>query len=245
MEEEELEWYPAPPNTSATFLNQKGGPRFEEEVGMEKDTEDKRISQLYSLSAASDEESDNSRRDRKRRDREEKTRGRKDSRSPEERRQRRDKSRERGKEDSRRDRRDSDVKRRSSLDSTRNRNVSCSSADSEFSRSFHSEHSNFSSASKHAESKTRNDSTRRSSFDGGRYENRGREDIREANREKESEKVRTEEESSRSERGRGARLDGENGEGGGRPKKDLPANLLDIFSQIAQFEKERGVRPKK
>lgn len=28
-------------------------------------------------------------------------------------------------------------------------------------------------------------------------------------------------------------------------KKDLPANLLNIFSQIEQFEKEKGVRPKK
>lgn len=30
----------------------------------------------------------------------------------------------------------------------------------------------------------------------------------------------------------------------GRPRKELPSNLLDIFSQIAQFEKEKGIKPK-
>ena len=38
-----------------------------------------------------------------------------------------------------------------------------------------------------------------------------------------------------------------NGQGSsdGSDKKALPANLLDIFSQIAQFEKEKGGKPKK
>ncbi|KAG8003208.1 Tetratricopeptide repeat protein 14, partial [Nibea albiflora] len=78
-EEDEVEWYPAPPNTSATFLNQKGGPGFgekDEEEIEQKDSEERRISQLYSLSAASDgEESDSARGERKKRDTEEGKRG--------------------------------------------------------------------------------------------------------------------------------------------------------------------------
>ncbi|KAM7011870.1 tetratricopeptide repeat protein 14 [Tautogolabrus adspersus] len=183
-EEDEVEWCPAPPNTSATFLNQKGGPGFGEEEVEEKDAEDRRISQLYSLSAASDdEESDSSRKERKRRDREESRTGTKRnslSRSPgrEERgsrsSERRNKSRDGGKEDSRID---SDSKRRSSLDGDRKRKVSCSSADSEYLRRSGSKSEYLAksgSASKHQESRRRHDSPRRNSFDGGRYENRGR-----------------------------------------------------------------------
>ncbi|XP_073332046.1 tetratricopeptide repeat protein 14 [Pagrus major] len=265
-EEDELEWYPAPPNTSATFLNQKGGPGFgerDEEEAEEKDAEERRISQLYSLSAASDDdESDSSRKDRKRRDREEgRTRRGKNSlnRSPEraERRSRskekRDKSRERGKEDNRKDSRDSASRRRSSLDENRKRKVSCSSAESEYSRksSFKSEYfGNSGSASKHLESRMRHDSSKRNSFDGGRYENRGRE-VEEAQREKDR-KGKVEEESSRSEIGNSRRSEvagnhkqsGLTSLSGGGPKKDLPSNLMDIFNQIAQFEKEKKVKPK-
>ncbi len=263
-----MEWYPAPPNTSATFLNQKGGPGFGEKGGEEvdeRDVEDRRICQLYSLSAASDdEESDSSRRERKRRDRDEsKTRRRKSSlsRSPEREErmsrsgERRDKSRERGKEDNKKDRRDSDSKRRSSLDENRKRKVSCSSAESGYSRksSVKSEYlGNSGSASKHLESRMRHDSSKRNSFDGDRYENRGREEIQEVDDAK-REKGKVEEESSRSVGGNRKRSDGagnHNRQGGltsvtgGTTKKDLPSNLLDIFSQIAQFEKEKGVRPK-
>ncbi|KAM7011943.1 tetratricopeptide repeat protein 14-like [Tautogolabrus adspersus] len=60
-EEDEVEWYPAPPNTSATFLNQKGGPGFGEEEVEEKDAEDRTLS-----AASDDEESDSSRKERKR-----------------------------------------------------------------------------------------------------------------------------------------------------------------------------------
>ncbi|GLD49551.1 tetratricopeptide repeat protein 14 [Lates japonicus] len=270
QDEDEVEWYPAPPNTSATFLNQKGGPVFgerDDEEVEEKDAEERRISQLYSLSAASEnEESDSSQRDRKRRDREEsRTRRRKNSlsRSPEREerrsksRERRDKNRERRKEDNRRN---SDSNRRTSLDETRKRKVSCSSADSEYSRksSVRSEYSGYSaSASKHPENRARRDSSKRNSFDGGRYENRGREEICDAEdvkREKESRKGGVEEVSSRSDRGLCKRSEsagnhkeqrGVTSVPGERPKKDLPANLLDIFNQIAQFEKEKGVRPKK
>ncbi|XP_049443528.1 tetratricopeptide repeat protein 14 isoform X1 [Epinephelus fuscoguttatus] len=270
--EDELEWYPAPPNTSATFLNQKGGPRFgerDEEEVVEKDAEERRISQLYSLSAASeDEESDSSRRVKKRREREEsRTRGRKNSQSrsleTEERgsrsRERRDRSRERGKEDNRKDRRGSESRRRSSLDENRKRKVSCSSAESDYSRksSSRSEYlGNSGSAYKHLESRMRHDSSRRNSLDGGRCENRGRGDIREveeAKREKDSRKGR-EDESNRSDGGNSRKSEGAGNNNnkqnsltpvpGGEPKKDLPSNLLDIFNQIAQFEKEKGVRPK-
>uniref|UniRef100_A0A671VQ16 Tetratricopeptide repeat domain 14 n=1 Tax=Sparus aurata TaxID=8175 RepID=A0A671VQ16_SPAAU len=264
-EEDELEWYPAPPDTSATFLNQKGGPGFgerDEEEADEKDADERRISQLYSLSAASDdEESDSSRRDGKRRDREEsRTRRGKSSlnRSLEraERRSRssekRDKSRERGKEDNRKDRRDSASSRRSSLDENRKRKVSCSSAESGYSRksSYKSEYFvNSGSASKHSESRMRHDSSKRNSFDGGRYENRGRE-VEEAQREKDR-KGKVEDESSRSEIGNSRRAEvagnhkqsGLTSLSGGGPKKDLPSNLMDIFNQIAKFEKEKKVRP--
>ncbi|XP_042272881.1 tetratricopeptide repeat protein 14 isoform X2 [Thunnus maccoyii] len=264
-EEEELEWYPAPPNTSATFLNQKGGPGFgerdeeeEEEVEekiKEKDGEDRRISQLYSLSAASeDEESNSSRRERKKGDREG-SRGRRRkstlSRSPE-REERRSRSRERRDV---KDRRNSDSKRRSSLDENRKRKVSCSSVESEYSRKSNLKPEypgNSGSASKHLESRRRSDSSQRSFFNGGRYENKGREEIWEGDEvktEKESRKRRAEEESrsgSRSDGGHGKRLDGGmTSVPGERPKKELPANLLDIFNQIAQFEKEKGVKPKK
>uniref|UniRef100_A0A8D0CWL2 Uncharacterized protein n=1 Tax=Sander lucioperca TaxID=283035 RepID=A0A8D0CWL2_SANLU len=132
-------------------------------------------------------------------------------------------SRDRGKEDYRKDGRGSDSKRRSSLDENRKRKVSCSSAESEYSRksSLKSEYlGNSGSASKHVESRMRHDSSRWNSFDGGRYENKGWEEIRELE-ESSLTSVPVE-----------------------RPKKDLPSNLLDIFNQIAQFEKEKGVGPK-
>ncbi|CAJ1061020.1 tetratricopeptide repeat protein 14 isoform X2 [Xyrichtys novacula] len=254
-EEEEVEWYPAPPNTSATFLNQKGGPRFgdgEEGEEEEKDGEDRRISQLYSLSAASDdEESDSSRRERKRKDREESKAGRKknsQSKSPgrEERRSRSRERRDSWKEDNRKDRRDSNPKRRSSLEGDRNRKVSCSSADSEYSRrsSVKSEFlGNSGSASKHSESQRRRDSSRRDSLDGGRYENRGKEG-EEIKRERDSVKGKAEVESSRSVERFAVNPAKKSSLPEGNPKKDLPTNLLDIFNQIAQFEKEKAGKPK-
>ncbi|XP_072245090.1 tetratricopeptide repeat protein 14 [Leuresthes tenuis] len=257
-EEDEVEWIPAPPNTSATFLNQKGGPMFsggddEEVVG--KDREDKRISELYSLSAASEEEeSDSSCRERRRESTESRTKKRKNSRSKsplrEERRgrsrERRDKSGERGKEDNRKD---SDSKMRNSLEENRTRKSSCSSAEVEYLQksSFRSEYSgNSGSTSKHPENRMRRHSSTRNSFDGGRYENRGRQEEEDAKGEKESRKWRSEEESSTSHEGLSKRSESaRNGQNAVRPKKDLPANLLDIFDKIAQFEKEKGVNPKK
>ena len=40
-EDEEVEWYPAPPNTSATFLNQTGGLGFGDEEEEEAEVEAK------------------------------------------------------------------------------------------------------------------------------------------------------------------------------------------------------------
>ncbi|KAM7387704.1 hypothetical protein PAMP_023925 [Pampus punctatissimus] len=243
-EEEELEWYPAPPNTSATFLNQKEGLEFgdrdeeevEEKMKEEEVREDRRISQLYSLSAASeDEESDSSRRERKKGDREE-SRPRRRRNTLSQSLEREERSGER-KDDNRRN---SDSKKRSGLDENKKRKVSCSSVESEYSQksSFKSEYSgNSGSASKYSE-------RRRSSFNGGRYKNKVREDIwevEEVKMEKESKKGRSKEES-------GSRSGGASSKGldsDVTPKKELPANLLDIFNQIAQFEKEKGVRPKK
>ncbi|XP_035032392.2 tetratricopeptide repeat protein 14 isoform X1 [Hippoglossus stenolepis] len=241
-DEDEVEWYPAPPNTSATFLNKKGGPGFgegDDEEEVEEKIGEERISQLYSLSAASDnEESDSSRRETKRRESKESRTGRRKSRSPErkDRRsrssERRDKYREREKEDKGKN---SDSKRRSSLDENRKRKVSCSSVDSEYSRK-----SSFSgSASKLLENRSK-----RNSVDGSRYDNRGREDMSEV------EEVKREKEPRQGGADGGLGKSAGNhkeqrGVSGESSKKALPSNLLDIFSQIAKFEKDKGVGPKK
>lgn len=255
-EEEELEWYPAPPNTSATFLNQRGGPGFgvrDEEEVEEKDAEEGR-SCLYSLPGASDEDvSNSSHKARKEREREmDRMSGGKNrsSQSPGSR-EWSDRSKERGK-----DRRDSNSRRRSSFDGDRKRRESCSSTEYEYSRksSGKSEHFlNF--APKQVEGRMRHDMSKRNSLDGGRYESRGQDEFQEAEsstRDKDERKCRVEEKGRKSGGGNGARSDVSGSHeqrdptsvAGGRPKKDLPANLLDIFNQIAQFEKEKGVRPK-
>ncbi|KAM6962546.1 tetratricopeptide repeat protein 14 [Aplochiton taeniatus] len=83
----------------------------------------------------------------------------------------------------------------------------------------------------------------RRSLDSGRYESGGREEKRE--RLEESRAGR------RSDGGdyRPAGALSRNGQGSDAvargPQKEMPANLLDIFSQIAQFQKEKGVQPKK
>ncbi|XP_040039662.2 tetratricopeptide repeat protein 14 isoform X2 [Gasterosteus aculeatus] len=257
--EDEVEWYPAPPNTSATFLDQKGGPGFGERDGgdevMVKDADDRRISQLYSLSAASeDEESDSSRRDSKRRDRgESRGKRRKNSLSKslerEESKDGSDNSRERGRERNRKDRRDSDSKRSSSAED-RKRKVSCSSAESEFSRksSFKSEYlGNSGSASKHAERGMRCDSSRRNSLDCRGHEGRGREELQElieGKTERDNRKGKVVDGSNRSEAGNHTTPGSLTSGPEGRAKKDLPTNLLDIFNQIAQFKKEKGAGPK-
>uniref|UniRef100_A0A3Q1BRZ3 S1 motif domain-containing protein n=1 Tax=Amphiprion ocellaris TaxID=80972 RepID=A0A3Q1BRZ3_AMPOC len=71
---------------------------------------------------------------------------------------------------------------------------------------------------------------------------------KEAKSEKDSRKFRAEEESSSSDRGHGRKSESAGNhyeQTSMRPRKDVPANLLDIFNQIAQFEKEKGVKLKK
>ncbi|XP_010764584.1 tetratricopeptide repeat protein 14-like [Notothenia coriiceps] len=262
-EEEEVEWYPAPPNTSATFLNQKGGPRFGEEdegEAVENEAEDKRISQLYSLSAASeDEESDSPQTERKRKDGKESRTGEKKNSQSQEREERGSRSGERkgerGREDNGKERRGSDSKRRSSLGENRRRTVSCSSADSAYSRKsiFNPEYlGNSASTSKSIESRVRHDAPKRNSFDGGRYENRGREEIQEveeAKGDKDSRKGEDENVPGSGRKSEGAgnhtRPSSLTSVPGGSVKKDLPTNLLDIFNQIAQFKKGKGGGPRK
>ncbi|XP_030582968.1 tetratricopeptide repeat protein 14 isoform X5 [Archocentrus centrarchus] len=203
--------------------------------------------------ASEEEESDSSRRERKRKDREEsRTRKTKNSwsRSPD-REKRRSRSRERRDRsrdvDRKKDRRESDSKRRSSLDENHKRKLSCSSGELEYSRksSFRSEHSG-NSNSKHPQNRMRHDSSARNFFEGDRCENRGRLEAREVDevkREKESRK----EGGSMPDQGHSKKESAgtHNEESDMRRKKDLPANLLDIFNQIAQFEKDKGVKPKK
>ncbi|XP_024134876.1 tetratricopeptide repeat protein 14 isoform X2 [Oryzias melastigma] len=231
-EDEEVEWYPEPPNTSATFLNQTGGPVFggEDEVA---GREARSAGQLNSVSAASDEDDSDSSRKRR-------TDGQ--SRSPPgdqgrgRSRERRNLSIEGGREDYRKDRKDDESKRRRSFEENQTRRSSCSSVEVEHSRksSFLSEYSG---NSRNLERRISHDSSSRTSFDGGRYENRGKKEEEGAGKE------RSEDEGHTSGRGK-INAGNQNGQSGTGPKKELPANLLEIFNQIAQFEKEKGSQAK-
>lgn len=183
QEDEDVEWYPAPPITSATFLNQTGGPGFrvKDVFTKSRDGQNRRIS-------ISDEEEVWKRRSTK-------DESRKDCSSP-------------NHKDETRSRWDSEAKRRDSFEDKRR--VSTSSADSEHSR-----------RSEYPKYPWSEASARRGSLDGGRYE-RGNGERASVSGTKADDKAKT---------------DG--------PKKELPANLLDIFNQIEQFQKEKGVRPKK
>nr|XP_057929704.1 tetratricopeptide repeat protein 14 isoform X1 [Doryrhamphus excisus] len=236
-EDEELEWYPEPPNTSATFLNQKGGQGFgvmdeEDDKARQKgkDVHTPRIC-LYSLSASDDEESEcPSHIGKNNRNQSESTSRRKKSSSPSpERSKSRDssyRSIERANEDKRRT---SGTERRSSLDE-RKRKVSCSSSESVYTRK-----------------PMKTEFSRRSSLGGERYETQGWEQD-----ERQKEKGRSKEAGGDEVDGKQSDASDMQAEHGaeilapaGRAKKDLPANLLDIFNQIAKFEKNKGVRPKK
>ncbi|XP_023810134.1 tetratricopeptide repeat protein 14 isoform X2 [Oryzias latipes] len=218
-EDEEAECYPEPPNTSATFLNQ---------------------------TASEEDDSDSSRRETKRRDgAERRTRTDEQSRSPQGRGRSRERklSIERGRDDYRKD---SESQRRSSFEENQARKSSSSSAEVEHSRksSFLPEYSgNSCSASKQLERRMSQDSSSRNSFDGGRYENRGKKEEEPVKREKEAGKERSEVEGHTSGWGK-VNAGSQNGQSGTGPKKELPANLLEIFNQIAQFEKKKGSQAK-
>uniref|UniRef100_A0A8C7WUP5 Tetratricopeptide repeat protein 14 n=1 Tax=Oryzias sinensis TaxID=183150 RepID=A0A8C7WUP5_9TELE len=247
-EDEEAECYPEPPNTSATFLNQTGGLVFggEDEVAG-RDREARRGGLLNSVSAASEEDdSDSSRRETKRRDgAERRTRTAEQSRSPQGRGRSRERklSIERGRDDYRKD---SESQRRSSFEENQTRKSSCSSSEVEHSRksSFLPEYSgNSCSASKQLERRMSHDSSSRNSFDGGRYENRGKKEEEPVKRGKEAGKEGSEVEGHTSGCGK-VNAGSQNGQSGTGPKKELPANLLEIFNQIAQFEKKKGSQAK-
>ncbi|XP_024908936.1 tetratricopeptide repeat protein 14 isoform X2 [Cynoglossus semilaevis] len=261
-DEEEVEWYPAPQNTSATFLYQKGGPRFGDDDNgddvQEHYNDEGKISQLYSLAAASEhEDSDSSRWERKRRESKSSRRRSTHSKSPkmEDRRrsqskERRAKEGERGKEENRRN---SDSKRRNSFEEYRKRKVSCSSIDStEYSRksSSQSEYSGYS-ASKHLEKRERYNPGKRNSFDGGRYEKEEWNKMQDISRGKQSRKDQGDDDDddddggSRSAGGISKSSQNTGSQHAAAAKKDLPTNLLDIFHKIAEFEKEKGVGLKK
>lgn len=211
-EEEELEWFPAPPNTSATFLNQRGGPWF----GAEEDGPQERCpASLYSLPGASDDDdrvSNSSHRGSRGSVTE--RRSSQGGSTEQVERERRDRSREGG----------SDRRRRSSLDGDARRRESCSSTEHDSSRRPGSARIQ---PCHKAEA-----SVRRNSSDLGRYEGAGRGWTQGGGS---------------STGGQGSRAAGNGtpvGQGGTRPTKELPSNLLNIFNQIAQFEKEKGGRAK-
>lgn len=187
--------------------------------------EERRIGQLYSLSA--DEDGSDSLYKGRRRDKEQdkmKSSRNSQSRSPE-----KGEGWNRWKEESRKD------SRRSSIDENAKRRTSCSSTEAE----------NPQKVNLNQVEVKRQD--RRNSCEGGRYRNRGwqgRHDNEQS--EKDGREERAENESSRSGGGSGSRSEGPGGSltSAGRPRKDVPSNLLDIFSQIAQFEKEKGIKPK-
>ncbi|CAF91308.1 unnamed protein product, partial [Tetraodon nigroviridis] len=87
---------------------------------------------------------------------------------------------------------------------------------------------------------------RRNSSEGGRYKNSGGQEPPDNPRAERDGRREREEESSRAEAGSSSRSEGPGASwaSAGRPRKELPSSLLDIFSQIAQFEKEKGIRPK-
>uniref|UniRef100_A0A3P9K775 Tetratricopeptide repeat domain 14 n=1 Tax=Oryzias latipes TaxID=8090 RepID=A0A3P9K775_ORYLA len=229
-EDEEAECYPEPPNTSATFLNQTGGLMFggEDEVAG-RDREARKGGLLNSVSAASEEDdSDSSRRETKRRDgAERRTRTDEQSRSPQGRGRSRERklSIEKGRNDYRKD---SESQRRSSFEENQTRIPEYSG--------------NSCSASKQLERRMSHDSSSRTSFDGGRYENRGKKE-EPVKIEKEAGKERSEVEGHTSGCGK-VNAGSQNGQSGTGPKKELPANLLEIFNQIAQFEKKKGSQAK-
>ncbi|XP_061680938.1 tetratricopeptide repeat protein 14 isoform X2 [Syngnathoides biaculeatus] len=231
-EEEELEWYPAPPNTSATFLNQKAWEGFgvaDEEEGetsrKAKDSNSPRIC-MYSLSSTSEEEECESLSHRGRQTKDRVERRRKSSSISSEREDGRTKTWESSYRSNKReneDKRQTSGLGRGSLDE-RKRKASCSSSDSVYSRkSFQSK-----------------DFSSRNSF---------RREESETLKEKDISKGKPKEERPGWSRSNAAEIqdeqDVEISVPEGKAKKDLPANLLEIFNQIAKFQKEKGIGPKK
>ncbi|XP_029606989.1 tetratricopeptide repeat protein 14 isoform X2 [Salmo trutta] len=232
--DDEEEWYPAPPNTSASFLDQKSsvvrpfeGPERTEEGSQ---PPSKGRSHSYrSLSSVSDAPDSSRFED-----------------DPF------DASPQRAEGSKGKDVRDGDVKERegsrgqrksqgqedqsgpqdvpSSLEKVKHRRMSSSSAGSEHSRKS-DQYTNDLPSQSHISTYRRSDSGKYGSTERGDKKEQER-----GTRRSDGGDYRSSTDATRNGKGSSA---------GGSQKKELPTNLLDLFSQIAQFEKEKSVKPKK
>uniref|UniRef100_A0A8C7VYN7 S1 motif domain-containing protein n=1 Tax=Oncorhynchus mykiss TaxID=8022 RepID=A0A8C7VYN7_ONCMY len=218
--DDEEEWYPAPPNTSASFLDQKSsvvrpfeGPESTEEGSQ---PPSKGRSHSYrSLSSVSDAP-DNSRFEDDPFDA-----------SP----QRAEGSKGKGVRGDKTS--DGDVKEREGSRGQRkikHRRMSSSSAGSEHSRKS-DQYTNDLPSQSHISTYRRSDSGKYGSTERGDKKEQER-----GTRRSDGGDYRSSTDATRNGKGSSA---------GGSQKKELPTNLLDLFSQIAQFEKEKCVKPKK
>ncbi|CAL8309885.1 unnamed protein product [Lota lota] len=270
-EEEEEEEYPAPPNTSATFLyrpgflgsgsgrGEGGGGEDDDDEEEEVVVDDRRICQLYSLSAASEDEgSDHRGGDSSRSNRE----GRKGKKDREERSFSSDgtggrRSRRESRRESSSDRsacgaeRERGKARRRSNEGRRRRKASTSSLESQRSRKSNvaaerPQACRRSSSVSQGQQPPPPPSSRRTSLDGGRSQSRpGRGPEQRVEGAGGGDGHRAQAASTSNGQGGAARPPPPPAAGGGAGKKELPPNLMDIFNKIAQFEKEKGVGPRK
>lgn len=230
-EDQEDEWHPAPPDTSATFLDQKTWEAFgaadeeeEEEAGepsaKPKHANGPRIC-LYSLSPSSDEDDVCEWPSHPARETKESPGRRRQSRSTS---SGREDGRTRSSERGTGDQRWTAEPQRSSVDE-RKRRISCSSSDSAYSRKL---------------GPGKDFSGRNFSLRGGEDPTPSESDLGQGKAAKQQPGW------SQSDAGQvRAEQEEEISVPEGRSKEDLPANLVDIFQQIAKFQKEKGIEPKK
>uniref|UniRef100_A0A8C8GEX1 S1 motif domain-containing protein n=1 Tax=Oncorhynchus tshawytscha TaxID=74940 RepID=A0A8C8GEX1_ONCTS len=237
--DDEEEWYPAPPNTSASFLDQKSsvvrpfeGPERTEE-GSQPPSKGRSHS-YHSLSSVSDAP-DNSRFEddpfdaspqRAEGSKGKGVRGDKTSDGDvKDREGSRGQRKRQGQEDQSGPQ---DVP--SSLEKVKHRRMSSSSAGSEHSRKS-DQYTNDLPSQSHISTYRRSDSGKYGSTERGDKKEQER-----GTRRSDGGDYRSSTDATRNGKGSSA---------GGSQKKELPTNLLDLFSQIAQFEKEKCVKPKK
>ncbi|XP_041704935.1 tetratricopeptide repeat protein 14-like isoform X2 [Coregonus clupeaformis] len=239
--DEEEEWYPAPPNTSASFLDQKSsvvrpfeGPERTEEYSQPRSKG--RNHSYHSLSSVSTDAPDNSRFEDDPFDaspqRAEGSKGKgvcgeKTSDGDVNEREREGSRGQRKSQGQELQSGPQDVP--SSLGKVKHRRMSSSSAGSEHSRKS-DQYANDLPSQSHISTSRRSDS--------GKYGSTERGDKKGLNRgtRRSDGDYRSSTDTTRNGNGSSAE---------GNQKKELPTNLLDLFSQIAQFEKEKCVKPKK
>ncbi|KAK6309014.1 hypothetical protein J4Q44_G00204770 [Coregonus suidteri] len=238
--DEEEEWYPAPPNTSASFLDQKSsvvrpfeGPERTEEYSQPRSKG--RNHSYHSLSSVSTDAPDNSRFEDDPFDaspqRAEGSKGKgvcgeKTSDGDVNEREREGSRGQRKSQGQELQSGPQDVP--SSLGKVKHRRMSSSSAGSEHSRKS-DQYANDLPSQSHISTSRRSDS--------GKYGSTERGDKKGLNRgtRRSDGDYRSSTDTTRNGNGSSAE---------GNQKKELPTNLLDLFSQIAQFEKEKCVKPK-